>query len=307
MYFKYSIFHYMCVFYKFKKYRIHSILTMSTKPASKKTATKKEVVKPVEELKVVEQPKPVEVKEEPKPVEKKKRVNKKADPTPVVAPAPVVAPVVAPVAPAEPAKEEKKKAKKPKKGGKKKAKKEKKVKAKKTKTDKPIMLSEVKLARYFKIVFEGLPAGRFSGSKPRQAASKALTSIIRKKLNNDFINRVNNKIETPKMQTAQLKKRVSAAKKYAFLGTYEENKDIIFQLKECTRWNPKKCNKNKKAKVYTYVGKRVPLPEDIKKKMAEKPIVHNKDNPDKATHKPIEYKFHNIVHKYKQPEEEKTK
>jgi hypothetical protein len=287
---------------------------MSTKPASKKTATKKEVVKPVEVPKVVEPPKPVEVQEVPKPVEKKKRVNKKvADPAPVEVPAPVPAPVVAPVAvPVEPAKEEKKeekkKAKKPKKGGKKKAKKDKKTKAKKAKTtEKPIMLSEVKRARYFKIVFEGLPAGRFSGSKPRQAASKALTSIIRKKLNNDFINRVNNKLETPKIGQAQIKKRTAAAKKYAFLGTYEENKDIIFQLKECTRWNPKKCNKNKKAKVYTYVGKRVPLPEDIKKKMAEKPIVHNKDDPNKANHKPIEYKYHNIVHKYKQPEEEKAK
>ncbi len=166
------------------------------------------------------------------------------------------------------------------------------------------MLSKDDRSRYFKIMFDGLPAGRFSGSKPRQAASKALTSIIRKQINNDLVNRVNNKQTATTMPPAQLKKRVAAAKKYAFLGTFVEGKEVVFSLKECTRWNPKKCNKNKKPKIYMYVGKRVPLPEDVKKKMMDNPIIHNKSDPNMANHKPIEYKFHNVVHKYKLPVEQ---
>ncbi len=51
----------------------------------------------------------------------------------------------------------------------------KKTKAKKTATE-----TKTSTPRYFKVVYEnGQPKGRFSGTKPKQAANKALTSILK--------------------------------------------------------------------------------------------------------------------------------
>jgi hypothetical protein len=127
-----------------------------------------------------------------------------------------------------------------------------------------IKLSEETRTRYFKLLFGDSVVGRFSGNKPRQAASKALTSIIRKQIK---------------------------------AGEYVADKDITFSLKECTRWNKKKCNKGSTEKIYMYTGRRVPLSPEVKKKMEEKPVVHNKDDP--VNKKIIVYNYCNKVHKFK--------
>lgn len=121
-------------------------------------------------------------------------------------------------------------AKKPKKTTKKVTKK--KVKDTKKKIP-PIFLTLEKRTRYFKLIFNGEPKGRFAGNKPKQAANKALTSIIKDKSKN---------------------------------GEKVIDVDIKFSLKECTRWNKKKCKKGtngKVDKIYNYVGKREPLSEQI--------------------------------------------
>lgn len=52
--------------------------------------------------------------------------------------------------------------------------------AKKTTTKKTTSESKNSTPRYFKVVYEnGQPKGRFSGTKPKQAANKALTSILK--------------------------------------------------------------------------------------------------------------------------------
>ena len=144
--------------------------------------------------------------------------------------------------------------------------------AKKTKVTKKVVkkpkeeikLSEETRTRYFKLLFGDSVIGRFSGNKPRQAASKALTSIIRKQIK---------------------------------ANEYVADKDITFSLKECTRWNKKKCNKGSTEKIYMYTGRRVPLSPEVKQKMAEKPVVHNKDDP--INKKIIVYNYCNKVHKFK--------
>lgn len=72
-----------------------------------------------------------------------------------------------------------------------------------------------------------------SGNKPKQAANKALTSIIKEKEKN--------------------KEEVI-------------NVEIKFSLKECTRWNKKKSRKGdneKIEKIYNYLGKRELLDEQV--------------------------------------------
>jgi hypothetical protein len=52
--------------------------------------------------------------------------------------------------------------------------------AKKTTTKKTTSETKNSTPRYFKVVYEnGQPKGRFSGTKPKQAANKALTSILK--------------------------------------------------------------------------------------------------------------------------------
>lgn len=98
-------------------------------------------------------------------------------------------------------------------------------------------LSEATEPRYFKLLsgIEATPVGRFSGNKPKQAANKALTSIIK-----------------------TLEKK----------GENTIGKEIKFTLKECTRWNKKKFKKGDKThkkieKKYSYVGKRELLKNEI--------------------------------------------
>jgi len=279
------------------------ILSMSSQAINKrnKAVVKKQEVVPVVALPVVEQvvevpvvPAPVPVValpvvEVPAPVEAskpaRKRVAKKE--APVVVPAPVaevVVPAPVPVveapkveavpAVAEPVKKVRKArapavagAKKPR--AKKAPAKAKKAKVAKKQPKKPvddIKLSEETRTRYFKLVLGDHSAiGRFSGNKPRQAASKALTSIIRKQIEEK---------------------------------TYVAEKDIVFSLKECTRWNKKKCNKGSAEKIYMYTGRREPLPAEVLAKMQEKPVVHNKDKPE-SEQKRIVYKFCNKVRKFK--------
>lgn len=71
-----------------------------------------------------------------------------------------------------------------------------------------IKLSDEKRPRYFKLTFEGVPRGRFSGHKPKQAANKALTAIAK----------------------AKEKEAVGQGIGHEFQ----------FSLTECTRWNRKK-------------------------------------------------------------------
>ena len=111
----------------------------------------------------------------------------------------------------------------------------KKVKVSKKKQPVVMMkLSDEKRPRYFKLLFDDKQKGRFSGNKPKQAANKALTSIIKEKEK---------------------------------LGENVINKEIKFSLKECTRWNKKKCRKGdhdkKIEKIYCYVGERKLLDEQV--------------------------------------------
>ena len=186
---------------------------------------------------------------------------------PVVAPVPAAAPAAAPeaavvaeVAPAAPATAETKPKRKPAKKtgktvtkGKKRVAKSKKtvkakkpakkpaVKAPKKKVPKKAAAPEIKLSdedrkRYFKLLYgdETVPNGRFSGKKPKQAANKAYTSIV-------------------KSLEEQGK---------PFIGV-----DIKFTLKECTRWNKKKCKKDsngdKVDKLYFYIGRRELLKQEV--------------------------------------------
>ncbi len=76
-----------------------------------------------------------------------------------------------------------------------------------------------KKSRYFKLVFNGVVSGRFSGNKPKQAANKAFTAII-------------------KSNTKE--------------GGAESNENkFTFKIKECTRGS--------KQKEYRYTGERIKL------------------------------------------------
>lgn len=59
-------------------------------------------------------------------------------------------------------------------------------------------------SRFFKLVFNGEESGRFSGNKPKQAANKALTAIVKKE------------------------------------GAESANKQFTFKIKECTRGSKQK-------------------------------------------------------------------
>jgi hypothetical protein len=78
--------------------------------------------------------------------------------------------------------------------------------------------------RYFKLFYNGQNKGRYCGKKPKQAANKAFSSII-KELNGNGQNGGAN------------------------------NQDINFSIKECTR--------SSKHKEYKYTGKREVLPEPV--------------------------------------------
>jgi len=78
--------------------------------------------------------------------------------------------------------------------------------------------------RYFKLFYNGQNKGRYCGKKPKQAANKAFSSII-KELNGNGQNGGAN------------------------------NQDIDFSIKECTR--------SSKHKEYKYTGKREVLPEPV--------------------------------------------
>lgn len=231
---------------------------MSSKTNTKKTAEKKAVATEPAKQETAPVPAPVPapapvaepVKAEPQSKKKggKKAVAKPDAPAPAAepAPAPVAEPATAPVAEPTPAtKPAEGKVKKPrksnkdaksKKGGKKgKASKKDKKKAKVAKKPAGVVvkLSDEKRPRYFKLIYGGEQKGRFSGNKPKQAANKALTSIIKKKEEQ---------------------------------GEEVINVEIKFALKECTRWNKKKCRKGdneKIEKIYNYLGKRELLDKQV--------------------------------------------
>ncbi|QKF94054.1 hypothetical protein QKU48_gp0596 [Fadolivirus algeromassiliense] len=101
--------------------------------------------------------------------------------------------------------------------------------------------------RYFKVIVDGGEAhGRFSGSKPKQAANKALTSILK-------------------------------SREQSGGGVTGE---IKFSIVECTRGS--------KHKQYNYIGKRVKLDKPMKVKIGSG-----------SNAKEIEYKFNNRVMKDK--------
>lgn len=109
----------------------------------------------------------------------------------------------------------------------------KKAKVAKKTAGEEVKLSDEKRPRYFKLIFGGKQKGRFSGNKPKQAANKALTSIIKDKEKN---------------------------------GEEVIDVEIRFSLKECTRWNKKKCRKGdneKIEKIYNYLGKRELLDKQV--------------------------------------------
>lgn len=118
-----------------------------------------------------------------------------------------------------------------KKTGKKQVKKE----AKKTET-KEGTDSENNKTRYFKVIVDGGEAhGRFSGTKPKQAANKALTSILKSK------------------------------EKVGGSGTTETQGQIKFSIIECTRGS--------KHKQYNYIGERVKLDNPMKVKIGKGPNI----------------------------------
>ena len=87
----------------------------------------------------------------------------------------------------------------------------------------PVSILWYKL-RYFKLYYNDNICGRYSGKKPKQAANKAFSSIIKEMKKND-----NNE------------------------GV---NVDITFTIKECTR--------NSLHKEYKYIGKRLLLKSPVK-------------------------------------------
>jgi hypothetical protein len=105
----------------------------------------------------------------------------------------------------------------------------KKATATKKKVQPPVQETETELdgkksRRFFKLIYKDEIFGRLKGSKPKQAASKALTAIIKlSKKNGEF---------------------VEGSEK-----TYQ------FSIQECTR--------KSKNKVYTYVGRREKLPNPV--------------------------------------------
>ena len=107
-------------------------------------------------------------------------------------------------------------------------------------------ISDITEPRYFKLIYGDQETGRFSGSKPKQAANKALTSIVKLKEKN---------------------------------GEPAIDVDIDYSLKECTRWNKKKCKKGAKGekivKVYKYVGKRIHLDNQV-------PVDHKQEDTDET-------------------------
>lgn len=220
---------------------------MPSKASSKKDKAAVQVPEPAKPVANVESIKvePVAVVE-PAPEKKQTKKKKEAAPAPTE---PQVTPEVKEVVEEKP--KEAKKEKKEKKAAKKrvvkaktitkaKAKTTKKVNKKKAKVSKKkdavveTKLSDEKRPRYFKLIYENAENGRFSGNKPKQAANKALTSIVK----------------------AKEKK-----------GEPVIDVDIRFSLKECTRWNKKKCKKGadneKIIKVYNYLGKREHLEKQV--------------------------------------------
>lgn len=186
-----------------------------------KTATKKKTDKPTTKV--------VEVKEEtkPEPPKQETHVEPKKEESVVSSAEQKKEEPVVPSVEQKPVKE--------KKVAKKAVKKKSVKKTKDTKKKQLVVpkLSEKKEARHFKLIFDGKVEGRFSGNKPKQAANKAHTSIVKK-------------LEKQGKQ---------------FIGI-----PIEFSLKECTRWNKKKCRKEgdkKIEKIYFYVGKRELLDKEV--------------------------------------------
>lgn len=149
----------------------------------------------------------------------------------------------------------------------KKVKKEEKPKEEKKKKEKkaPLKLSEAPGPRHFKLIFGGAirESGRFSGSKPKQAASKALSTIVTSQLESGEKNVI--------------------------------NKEFHFSLKECTRWNKRKGNNGEIGKIFSYRGMRVPIDPDPKKYVErtvtvkgadKKPLLDEKGKPVTKVIKP---------------------
>ncbi len=218
--------------------KVVAIEKKADKKTDKKGGAKEAAVVPVAT------PVKVEAKSEVKTEKKTKGGAKEAVATPVAAPAKVEAktekkvkggakeavatPVAAPVK--VEAKTEKKaeaKTEKKAKGG---AKKEAKVEAKKEEVkaaaddDEEGEVTGTKL-RYFKLIYNEKDQGRYCGKKPKQAANKAFSSIIKEL-----------------KKTGQQNGGV--------------NVDINFSIRECTR--------NSKHKEYKYIGKRQVLTNPVK-------------------------------------------
>ena len=190
----------------------------------------------------------------------------------------------------------------------KKAKKEKTEDTEDTKDKEPIKLSTEKRKRYFKLLLldenGNVPLdengkvqveqiGRFSGKKPKQAASKACKTVI-KRMEEENKERIK-KGETP-------------------LPIYDV--EIKFALKECTRWNVKKYKKSESGngneeKINYYIGilslldKPVSVDHvqgevdesELKKGQLVKEVVVDykiKALNDIATEKDVEYYFTNV-------------
>lgn len=120
--------------------------------------------------------------------------------------------------------------------------------------------------RHFKLVHDDKTYGRFSGCKPKQAANKALTAIVKNMIKDNVA----------------AGKTLDEAKKLA-------GDTICFSIKECTRGS--------RHKLYTYKGCRKELDQPMK-------VPITKGNKDGET-KVIEYRYSNVIMKVKPEKPEK--
>jgi hypothetical protein len=133
-------------------------------------------------------------------------------------------------------------------------------------TDSKVQMLKAK--RYFKLMYGGDHYGRFSGSKPKQAALKALTAITK----SIYQFKAGSKTDQSPVHKELLK--IDPQK----LTDIIAGKEFVFSIKECTR--------GRKHKEYYYIGFRQKLDTPIK-------VIIGKGKVEKV----IEYKYNNKVKK----------
>lgn len=142
--------------------------------------------------------------------------------------------------------------------------------------------SKVPTSRYFKVVLnEGEAFGRFSGSKPKQAANKALTSILRKKRHEKKSTK--GKIHFSIVECTRGSKR----KEYNYVGNRVKLDDPVtvnIKGKEVTYQYSNVVRKDKAAQSG---GAKKPAQKGGVKKASKKPVKKASKKPKKASKNPV--------------------